>query len=110
MSESLDRATGSRLDGSAMNFVGILAPKERFPNVEIVIDGRRVDLHNQGVLAALSYDYENAEFGIRWSLKGTPGISPDAPTSVTLVVSGVRSLKCIGEVARAAQPERLGLE
>ncbi len=93
-----------------MKFVGILALQEAFPNVEVTIDGRRVDLHNQGVLAALSYDYESAEFSIRWSLKGNPGVYPQTPTSVTLVVSGVRSVRCAGEIAGRAQPERLGLD
>lgn len=93
-----------------MKFVGILALQEGFPNVEVTIDGRRVDLHNQAVLAGLNYDYESAEFSIRWTLKGNPGVSPQAPTSVTLVVSGVRSVKCGGEIAGRAQSERLGLD
>lgn len=101
-----------------MHFVGVSAPSENFPIVEVEADEGVFDLHNDGELRELMYDYVGRALRITWTLKESAWTVPERPetsqratvASAMMVFTGVRSLRMTGEFVTSAEREAGGLD
>jgi hypothetical protein len=101
-----------------MQFVGLSIPRENVPTVEVGPDGEVVDLHNDGELRELAYDFVGRTMRLTWSLKEPAWRVPDKPdtsqrstvASATLLFAGVRSLHMEGDFVTSTEREGGGLD
>jgi hypothetical protein len=101
-----------------MQFLGMSAPDERVPKVDIEADGVVFDLHNDGELREFGYDYVGRVLRIGWTLKQPAWTAPQRPephqrpavAGATLVISGVRTMHASGNLVTASEREAGGLE
>lgn len=101
-----------------MQFVGLRPLKQGTPTVELERDLTALDLHNDGELRELAYDYGARTLRLGWTLKVPARSAPDRPepsqratvAAVTLVVSGVRTLQMTGPIVTPLEHEGGGLD
>lgn len=101
-----------------MQFVGLDALKERVPLGEIATNDEVFDLHNDGEMKELGYDFSARVFRLSWTLKEAARLKPMTPelgqrvaaASATLILSGVRSMSLAGLLADSLEPDAGGLD
>jgi hypothetical protein len=101
-----------------MQFVGLRPLQPGTPTVEVHCEQRTLDLHNDGQLRELLYDYATRTLRLSWTLKVPAWTAPDRPEpsqratvgSATLVVSGVRTLQMAGPLVGSLEHEGGGLD
>ncbi len=101
-----------------MQFVGLCPLAEGCPIVEVERDQDSLDLHNDGELRELSYDYRARTIRLSWTMKIPAWTTSHQPepsqratmAAATLVLSGVRTLQVSGKLVTSADHEGGGLD
>jgi len=88
-----------------MQVVGLEALRESYPNHELRWQGAVFDVHNDGMLDSIEYNFETEALTLRWVLKNAARRS----AAVQLTVTGVQSLSVTGEL-QSAQNNDHGLD
>lgn len=93
-----------------MQFVSLEPLDEGRPIVELLSNGLSYDLHNDTILERIEVEFEARVIRLRWTAKTPAWLTPDRPepsdrratAGLTLSMSGVRSVRFVGELLPTA--------
>ncbi|MGH7650645.1 MAG: hypothetical protein ACREMS_02265 [Gemmatimonadaceae bacterium] len=94
-----------------MQFDGLEALQPGLPTIVVGTSAAQYDLHNDADLRDITFDFQESTLRLAWTLKEAAWRAPEHPktsqrrtvASVTLLFSGIRSLRVTGEFAALAQ-------
>ena len=101
-----------------MQFIGLKPVRQELPSVEIERDDVVFDLHNDGDLREVAYDFPSCTLRVAFIMKEAAWTVPESVemagratvASATLVFTGVRKLWMSGEFVCASESEGWGFE
>lgn len=101
-----------------MQFFSMSALPEAVPSTEILRDSTTFDLHNDGELREVCYDYKARELRMSWTMHEPAWKTPDHPGleertvigTAVVVVSGVRRLRSVDDLVTPVDRDSGGLE